>query len=321
MRRRLFLTAVAATGLANAQSTSAPKRVGHLAPSARGQQHQNADAIKESLRQQGYVEGKSFIWEDRFTGGRNELAEPFARELVAWDANVIVGSTTPIVVVLRKVTQTIPIVMSYVSDPVGSGLIASLAHPGTNVTGATDYGNEVAGKWLQFSREIRPRNRKVGVLTTRDPPHPIQTEALIEAGRAAGVEVIPLLFEDEASVELTFNRAAAENCEVVIVLGGSRQTPYRKRIADAAVERRICTVAINRQWIDAGCLASYGLNHNAHMKLVGTYVARILAGAKPGDLPVEQPTTFELVLNLSTARAVQIELPASVLAAADQLIL
>ena len=319
MRRRLFLAVAAAAGLANAQPKRPPKRVGHLSPGSSGQ-HQNADAIKEFLRQHGYIEGTSYIWEDRFTAGHNELAEPFARELVAWGADVIIGATTPIVVALHRVTQTIPIVMDYVSDPVGSGLIATFAHPGTNVTGATDYGNEVAGKWLQFSRDIRPRNHKVGVLTTRDPPHPLQTEAIAEAGRTAGVQVTPLLFEEEASVELTLNRAAAESCEVVIVLGGSRQTPFRKRIADAAIERRICTVAINRQYVDAGCLASYGLNHIADMKLVASYVARILAGAKPSDLPVEQPTTFELILNLKTARAMQIELPARVLAAADQLI-
>jgi putative ABC transport system substrate-binding protein len=319
MQRRVFLAVIATAAVADAQPTRQPKRVGYLVPGAPGQ-HLSADQIKEFLRQQGYIEGASFIWQERFTAGHNELAEPLARELVAWGPDVIVGGTTPIVVALRKVTQTVPIVMSYVSDPVGAGLITSLAHPGTNVTGATDYGNEIAGKWIQFSREIRPRNRKVGVLTTRDPPHPAQLEAMTEAGHAAGLEVIPLIFEDEASIDATFNRAAAEGCEVVIILGGSRQTPFRKRIADAAIERRICALAINRQYVDVGCIASYGLNHAAHMKLVASYVARILAGARPSDLPVEQPTTFELVLNLKTARSLQIEVPANVLALADQVI-
>jgi putative ABC transport system substrate-binding protein len=290
-----------------------------LAPAAPGQ-HQNSDAIKEYLRPLGYIEGTSFIWEERLTAGHNELAEPLARELIDWRADLMVGSTTPIVVALHKVTQTIPIVMNYVSDPVGAGLVATLAHPGTNVTGATDYGNEIAGKWIQFSREIRPRTQKIGVLTTRDPPHPLQLSAMTEAARASGLEVVALPGEDEASIDAAFDRAATENCEVVIVLGGSRQTPFRKRIAETAIARGICTLAVNRQYVDVGCLASYGLNHAAHMKLVASYVARILAGAKPADLPVEQPTTFELVLNLRTARALQIELPTSVVATADQII-
>lgn len=320
MKRRLFLAVVAiAAGRVGGQPARVPKRVAYLTPGD-STQTRNVDLLKGFLGQMGYVDGASIVFEVRFTAGHNERAEPMARELVAWRPDVMVGGTTPIVVALHNVTKTIPIVMDYVSDPVGAGLVSTLARPGTNVTGATDYGNDMASKWLQFAHDIRPGGRKIGVLTSGDAPHPVQLQAIKEAGFAKGLDVVPLAGDDAAAIELSFARAASENLQVAIVLGGSRQQPYRSRIADLAIERGIATVAINRQYADAGCLMSYGLNHVAHFKLVASYVARILAGAKPADLPVEQPSTFELVLNLKTAQALQMTLPARIVALADQVI-
>ena len=321
MPRRAFM-AIIAGGLlaaplaAGAQQVGKVPRIGVLTftPMTTGLQ----EAFRQGLRDHGYVEGQNILLEWRAAEGRPDRARALAVELVQLNVDVIVANLTPAVQAAKDVTSTIPIVMASAGD-LGTGFVASLARPGGNITGLTGISAELAGKRLELLRELIPALTRVGFLIS--PANPF-TRALVEETRVAAkrtgvhlhvVDVRRLQDVDAALLAMTKQRAGA-----VIVDGALTASTWRA--AELAVRHRLPSISNQRQFVDSGGLMSHGAQFADVYRRAASYVDKILKGAKPGTLPVEQPTRFELVVNLKTARALGLTIPPSLLQRADQVI-
>src|SRR6266446_2066388 len=282
------------------------------------------EAFLQGLRDLGYVEGRNLVIEYRDAEGKPKRFPSLAAELVALKVDVILAGATPQALATKQATKTIPIVFASVADPVGSGLVTSLARPGGNVTGSSNLAPELVGKRLEQLTQAVPGVSRVAVLwqpgalgerTERD----ILKEAEV-AGRALGVR---LQFVEARGPE-DFNRAFSvmtrARAGALTVLPGSMFVNERRRLVDLAAKNRLPAVYTSREYVDAGGLMSYGPNQAELYRRAATYVDKILKGAKPGDLPVEQPTKFELIINLKTAKALGLTIPQPVLGRADQII-
>jgi putative ABC transport system substrate-binding protein len=276
----------------------------------------------QRLRELGYAEGRNLIIEGRYYGDRVDRLPALASELVPLRVDVIVAGAVPAPEAAREATSTIPIVMAAPHpDPVGSGLVASLARPGGNVTGLSGVGLEFRGKQLELLKETLPGVRRVAVLS--DPGNPFHPRELREVQAAAetlklGVRVVEARAPDgfvEAVAAATRERAGA-----LVVLGGSMFFTHRARLAELAARSRLPVMSISRESVEAGGLLAYGIDLRASFRRAAEYVDQILRGARPADLPVEQPTKFELVVNLKTAKALGLAIPRSVLARVDEII-
>jgi ABC-type uncharacterized transport system substrate-binding protein len=276
-------------------------------------------ALRQGLSELGYVEGESIAIEWRWAQGKNDRYPDLAAELVKLKVDIIVAATTAGAQAAQKVTRTIPIVMGFASDPVAAGLVANLARPGGNITGLAVPTPEMAGKRLQLLREVAPTVARIAVLSdpSNQDPDLRETEA---AARALGVPLQVWKVRSGGELDRTFTAIARARAVGIIILPGATTFAYRAHIAQLAVKYRLPTSAWARDLTEAGGLMSYGVNQHDVARRAAYFVDKILKGAKPGDLPVEQPTKFELVMNLKTAKALGLTIPPSLLQRVDQVI-
>jgi putative ABC transport system substrate-binding protein len=276
--------------------------------------------LREGLRQLGYTEGRNIVLEYRWAEGKGERLEGLAQELIDRKVDVIVIMTGPAVLAARRRTTTIPIVMAVSGDPLGIGVAQSLARPGGNVTGLSLMSGDLAGLRLAVLKETVPQTRRVAVLF--NPVEPPTAEEMRDTEAAA--ETCYLLASHGSSqcsdIEQVFVRAAAERADALITFAHGFAFVHRRLIAALAAHHRLPAMYGWREYAEVGGLMTYGPNVTATLYRAASYVDRILKGANPAEMPVEQPTKFELVINLNTAKALGIEVPQAVLARADQVI-
>ena len=280
------------------------------------------EAFVEGLRERGYIQGQNLVIERRYTEARDERAPALAAELVSLKVDLIVAHATAQVRAVKQATSAIPIVMVGVTDPVERGLVASLAHPGGNVTGlTTTAGVEIAGKYVQLLKEAIPKVSRVAVLRySGDPPNPASRKEIEEAAQALGVTLQSYEVRDPAEFEGAFTTMTKARADALLVQTHPFITVHARRIVDLAAQTRLPAVYPLREHVEAGGLMSYGYNRPDNWRRLGIYVDQISNGAKPGDLPMEQPTKFELVINLKTAKTLGLRIPQSLLSRADEVI-
>ena len=317
-------SAVAWPLAAHAQQTGKVARIGYLAAGSHDNPlvRQNLDAFRQGLRDLGHVEGQNIAIEYRFAEGDFDRLPDLAAELVRLEVAVIVAAPTPAAVAARNATETIPIVMINVGDPVGLGLIASLARPGGNITGSSfTVGTETFGKALELLRDAVPNLRSVAILSNpANPSHALVTQDVKVAAQALGVQIRMLEARGPDEFERAFAAMTKERVEALYVVADVQFVLHAARLADLAVKSRLPSMHQLRRVVEAGGLMSYGHSAADQWRGAATFVDKLLKGAKPADLPVEQPTKFELVINLKTAKALGLTIPPTLLARADEVI-
>ena len=326
--RRVFVGAlaggiVAAPLAAEAQQAGKVYRIGILAnvPLTDSQGARLWGAFIQGLRELGYVEGKNITIEWRFSEGKYERLPELAADLARLKVDVIVAPATQNVAVAKQATGTIPIVMTGSGDPVGSGLVVSLARPGGNVTGLSVLAPEIVGKQLELLKEIVPKVSRVAVLwNPTNTSHPLLLREAKVAARSLGVQLHILEARGPEEVESAFATMTRERAGALLVPTDGMFLLHRARIAELAAKHRLPAMYGLREFVDAGGLMVYGASLRDSFRRAATYVDKILKGAKPGDLPVEQPTKFELIINLKTAKALGLTIPQSLLLRADEVI-
>jgi putative ABC transport system substrate-binding protein len=281
-------------------------------------------AFVQGMHDLGYIESNNIAFVYRTTEGRRERYTDIVTELVRLKLDVIVTDVTSAAVVLKKSTNTIPIVLMGSTDPVQAGLVASLARPGGNVTGLTNVGEELAGKLLELLEEISPKVNRVALLGTFGEPSgadEIFAKGAGAAAKALGVHLIRVGVQNPEDIDDAFRTITKERAHALLMrLQPSIFAAHYKRVAELTASSRLASISINGRWADAGGLISYGPDRNFAYRRAATYVDKILKGAKPADLPVEAPTKFELVINLKAAKQIGLTIPANVLARADKVI-
>ncbi len=303
-----------------AQQTGTVPRIGILSPGSPSSDAPNLDAFRQALRELGYDEGKNIVIEVRYAEAKLERLPALAADLVSLKVDVIVvaGGTAP---TLAAKEATHPIVMTYVGDPVARGLIVSLARPGRNITGLISVSPELSGKRLELLKETVPRLNRLGVLwnpgSQGSTANFQETEAV---ARSFGLQVQSLEARNPSELESAFKTATMGRADALIVVESVLTGVHRNRIVELATNGRLPTMVGQGRGVVAGGLMYYGPNFPDLHRRAATYVDKILKGAKPGDLPVEQPTKFELIINLKTAKQIGLTIPPSVLARADKVI-
>ncbi len=273
------------------------------------------------MRELGYVEGKNLVIEWRFAEGKYERLPALAAELVQLKVDVIVSHTTPGTQALQRATRTIPIVTTSISDPIASGFTTSLARPDKNVTGLSIMTVDLGPKQLELLKAMLPALSRVAVVM--DPAlsfHATVLKSVRAAAQAMGIQVVPVQAGSPQEIERAFEKMAREGVNAAIVPASSLYLQQRRQIAELEVRHRVPTMQVNRDMVEIGCLMAYGTNIADSYRRAASYVDKIFKGAKPGDLPIEQPTQFELVINLKTAKALGITIPQSILLRADRVI-
>jgi putative ABC transport system substrate-binding protein len=279
------------------------------------------EAFRQGLRELGYIEGKNIIIEWRSSEGKPERRSEIAAELVHLKEDVIVSAGPTVTRALKEATSTIPIIMAQDPDPVGSGFVASLARPGGNITGLASLSSENSGKQLELLKEIVPRLSRVAVIGNST--NPGDAQALRETVLAAGSFEVYLRYLDvldPKDIETVFQAAAKGRADAVLVLGNPILNAHRKQIVDLAIRHRLPVIYSRPEYIESGGLMYYGTSYNDLLRRAASYVDKILKGAKPADLPVEQPKKFEFIVNLKTAKQIGLTIPPNVLARADKVI-
>ena len=279
------------------------------------------EALFQGLRELGYVEGQNLTVQRRWAEGRAERYHELAAELVALKPDVIVAAYTPSVSAAKRATSTIPIVIAIAGDPVGARLVASLARPGGNITGMSAQNSpELAGKRLHFLKEAFPRLNRVGFLVNRTLPHrDVIWNDLQRAAPAIGIKLVPFEVSGPEDFDGGLTAKASETVEALIVHPDPLAFSHRREIAEFGVKKKLPIIAAYG-FAEAGCLMSYDFIWSDAFRRAATYVDKILKGAKPADLPIEQASKFELVINLKTAKALGLTMPPSLLLRADQVI-
>ena len=280
-----------------------------------------AEAFRQGLRGLGYVEGQNIALEERWAEGRFDRLPSLAAELVRLKVDILVTASTPAAQAGQQATKSIPIVLTNVSDPVESGLVSSLARPGGNVTGLSLMHPELAGKRLELLKEVIPKLSRVAVLS--NPANPIMPPLLREteaAARALGVQLQVVEVRDPSDFDSAFSAMTRERAGALVVLPDAIFQNERTRIAGLAAKARLPAMYAWREAVDAGGLMAYGANVPDIFRRAATYVDKILKGAKPADLPVEQPTKFEFIINLKAANQIGLTIPPNVLVRADRVI-
>jgi ABC-type uncharacterized transport system substrate-binding protein len=313
--RRTALTA--ACGIAIAAAAMAdPSRPWIVGLVTSGEGDRILRWFRDAFKEKGYYEGKNLIIELRAAKGRYSLLPDLVAELVALRPHVIIAEATPAIAAAQRATSTIPIIMSPSTDPIGSGFIKSFAKPGGNITGVANMFADLTAKTLESIRLIFPKARKIGVLTSNNPTHPAFVDVVVKAADAIGISAERFVAPNPEDLERAFADMHAAECEVVYVLAD----PPRRALPSIALKYRLPTVFQVTNYPDMGGLMAYGPDIKALFVLAAEYVDRILKGAVPADLPVEQPTKFELVINVQTAKALQIAIPEQALLLADRVI-
>ena len=315
----LVLGLAAMPPTAEAQQAAKVPRIGFLSPGSATSSP--TDAFRQGLRELGYVEGQNLVVEYRWADGDTARLPALAAELVRLRVDVLVAATNPAVLAARQATSTIPIVFAASSDPVGTGLVASLAHPGGNVTGLSLVAPELSGKRLQLLRETLPQLARVALLwNAGDPGMADRVTETKAAARQLGVTLHVEWVRDLAGLDRAFATLAQARPDAFLTTVEPFTGDHRQRIVAFAAQQRLPAMYEERDFVDAGGLMAYGPNLAANYRRAATYVDKILKGTKPADLPVEQPTKFELVINLKTAKALGLTIPQSVLIRADEVI-
>ena len=309
MDRRTFLAGTGAVLLASPRASEAQQagkvpRIGYLRSTSPSDRPPLLDAFRQGLRELGWVEGRNIVIDYRYAEGRFDRLPDLAAELVRLKVDIIVASPTPAAAAAKNATQTIPIVMIAVTDPVGLGLIASLARPGGNVTGLSySAGLEIVGKQLELLKETVPKVRRVAILSNpANLSQPLSIRELKVAARSLGVQLQLLEAQGPNEFDGAFAAMATERVGALLVMSDSMLNSHRTRLADLAARSRLPAAYGLRENVEAGGLVSYGPSVRDLFRRSATYVDKILKGAKPADLPVERPTKFDLVINLKTAR-------------------
>jgi putative ABC transport system substrate-binding protein len=322
--RVLTLTLVVVTLSIAAYAQSPPRvaRIGYLGSSSPSLEAQWIDAFRQRLRELSYEEGRSITLEYRWADGRDERLPGLATELVNAKVDIIVTTGTPSAFAAKRATTTIPIVMASAGDPVRSGLIASLARPGANITGVTVLGPELEGKRLGYLKQAIPGIARVAVIwNPANPAIRFYLQAAQDVARTSQLALEPVTevrrVEDFESALATITRARPD---ALIVLADRFLLAHRRRIVDFAVTRRLPGMYAYPEYVDAGGLMSYAPDNAALFRDAASYVDKILRGAKPRDLPVQEPSKFELAINLKTARALGVTLSQSLLLQADRVV-
>jgi len=322
MRRREFITLISGVAVwplaARAQPTKRPT-VGFLGPLSQSAQTEWTAAFVQRMREHGWIVGRTVAIEYRWAEGRSERFAEIAAEFVRLKVDVIVTASTPAVIALKQATSVIPIVFAAAGDPVGIGLVASLARPGGNVTGLSIQSADIASKRLDLLREALPNLRRLAVMATGSPIGALEMGEVQAAARTLGLEVVPAEIrraEDIApAIEALKGRADA-----LYVVTEPIVNTDRVRLNTLALGARLPTMKGTRDYAEAGGLMAYGVNFRLLWRRAADYVDKILRGAKPADLPVEQPTKFDLFVNLKTAKALGLTIPEAFLLRADELI-
>jgi putative tryptophan/tyrosine transport system substrate-binding protein len=317
----LTLAMLVAPPTAAAQPPATIPRIGYLAGSSLAALAARLEAFRQGLRDLGYVEGDTIVIEWRSAEGHFERLPALAAELVRLKVDLLVSPGPTVTRVLKEATTTIPIVMAQDTDPVRSGFVASLARPGGNITGLATLSPEVGGKHLELLKELVPHLTRVAVMGNST--NPGNAEAFSETERAAGAFGVHLHYldvRDPKEIEMAFRAATKARADALLVLGNPVLNAHRTHVVALAAKSRLPATYTRPEFVDAGGLMTYGTSYNDLYRRAATYVDKILKGAKPADLPVEQPTQFELVINLKTAQALGLTIPPSLLFQADKVI-
>jgi putative tryptophan/tyrosine transport system substrate-binding protein len=326
MNRREFITlfgGAAAAWPRTARAQKSPIRIGFLVSGAAGSlvSANTIDAVKQGLSDNGLLEGRDYVLEARFAAGRYERFPVFARELAQAGAGVILANTIASVRAAQNVTPPVPIIMLSINDPVGSGLVASLARPGGYTTGLGSLNEDLTPKMLELQRAVLPKATTIAALfNSSNPSNPAFLDNLRTAAGAVGIKVLPVELKSPDTLDAVFLTIAKRHPDALQVLPDSGTLDLSDRIAALALGQRLPSFATTPLYAEFGGLMAYGASRRQLLIRSGYYVKRILDGAKPGDLPVEQPTQIELVVNLKTARPLGIEVPAMLLGRADEVI-
>jgi putative ABC transport system substrate-binding protein len=324
--RRTFLVTFAGGILAvplaaEAQQAGRLPTIGYVSPAVAGP-NALVDAFNRGLREAGFVEGRNIVVDRRHMGSREDQYDQVMAQLEQQKVDVIVAAGPPAALAAKRVVKTVPVVFAGVGDPVVIGLVQSLARPGGNLTGvAFDVTPEIAGKRLELLKAAVPTLSRVAALwSSADPVGLPQFRQLEQAAQRVRVKVIPYDVRGPESFDPLFDEILKDRANGMLVVGGPVNVIHQKRIIAFASTHRLPAVSISRSYVEDGGLMSYGPSFADIMQHAAGYVARILKGAKPGDLPIEQPTKFELVINLKTAKALGLTIPRSLLVRADQVI-
>jgi len=327
MDRRTFLagtgTVLLTTPLAaEAQQAGKVYRIGLIDLSAPDPARQAWwNAFRQGMRELGYVEGQNVSFEPRWGQSDADRLPKLAAELVGLKVDLIVAGGTSAAIAAKRATSIIPIVTASGSDPVAVGLVASLRQPGGNVTGMTAINSELAGKRLEFLRIVAPRVSRIAILWDEtDAGSRLNADGTEAAAKTAGLTIHRVSVSTAAGLEAAFATMVRGRAGALIVVGTARLFSYRKRIGELAVKQRLPTVHGTREYVEAEGLLSYGTDYPDLFRRAATFVDKILKGAKPADLPMEQPMKFELVINLKTAKALGLTIPQSLLGRADEVI-
>ena len=325
MRRREFITllggAAAAWPLAaRAQKAGKPPTIGVLAGGTPSSHHQYVAALVQRLRELGWIEGRTIEIEYRWAEGSSERAAQIATEFVRLKVDVIVTSATVPTLAAKQATSAIPIVFATAGDPVGAGLVASLARPGGNVTGLSAQFTDLAGKRIELLREILPDLRRLGLLANASSPSAVLEMVAVQSmAGALGLELVTPVVQQSEDIAPAFD-ALKDRVEALIVITDPLVLIHQIRISTFALAARLGTMHGLRECVEMGGLMSYGPDNTALYRRAAEYVDKILRGAKPRNLPVEQPTKFDLVINRTTAKALGLDISPALLARADEVI-
>ena len=323
-RRRLVgALGAAACGAALPTVAQQPKvwRIGVLSAYSQANPRGRVEAFQQGMRNLGYIEGKNIVIERRFADGDYKRLPSLAAELVREKVDVIVAIGSVATSPAQQATKTIPIVALAVGDPVGTGFATSLARPGGNVTGFSVISPDIIPKRLELLLAIAPRTKQIGVLgNPRTPTYPIALKSLQAAGRKADIGFLPFLASSPDEIESRLAEMAQKRLRAAIILADSFLNQYMTRVAELSVKHRLATISPYREYVVAGGLMSYGPEDTEAFRRGAIYVDKILKGAKPGELPFEQPAKFHLVINGNTAKALGLKIPQELLLRADEVI-
>jgi putative ABC transport system substrate-binding protein len=321
---RLFtfiVTLVGCVAIADAQQPNKVPRIGFLIASSPSPASARIEAFRQGLRELGYVEGKNIVIEYRYAEGKPDRLPALAAELVRLKIDIIVTGGSSPTRAAKEATVTIPIVMSQDIDPVGNGFVASLARPGGNITGLSNFAPELSGKRLELLKETVPKLSRVAVLGALTLPANAQVLREVElAAGAFGVQLQYLDVWDLKDIESAFRAASRGRAEAVLALPSAVLISHRTQIADFAAKNRLPAIYYATEFVEDGGLMSYAPNFPDLSRRAATYVDKILKGTKPADIPVEQPTKFELIINLKAAKQIGLTIPPNVLVRADKVI-
>ena len=278
------------------------------------------DALRSGMRDLGYTEGKNVRYEPRDGEGKRERMQTLAAELVNQKVDVMFTIGSVATLAAQQATRTIPIVMTGVSDPVGSGFIASLSHPGANITGLTNVAAELGAKRLELLVTALPKVSRAAILFNPDNVGRTLRQDMVAGSKKLGVKILFFYAHDLEEIDRAFNAMARESAEALVVAADNVFTLHHQSIVAAAGKARLPTIYYHSRFVDAGGLMSYGINRQEQFRKAALHVHKILTGAKPSELPVEQPTTFELVINLKAAKALGLTMPPEVMVRATRVI-